>query len=215
MVPAAAINCTARDRVGALDVKCCPATRSKQNRTASNLSAGRAMKLGPTLAPTILVNNLPPPPPSFYTNTCPSNYKFEGKERDLETGNDDFGARYYSNRSGRWLNADWSAVPAPVPYANHNDPQTLNLYAIVLDDPESYADLDGHQQDPAEEPKSEGREDPDAELLEVVNRALRARAEIQQQADAIAREQFEAAHPEGYDNPFTGDCIQGRLYGIF
>src|SRR5207245_6354220 len=32
-----------------------------------------------------------------YTNTCPQNYKFEGKERDTETANDDFGARYYSN----------------------------------------------------------------------------------------------------------------------
>jgi RHS repeat-associated protein len=79
-----------------------------------------------------------------YTNTCPQNYKFEGKERDTETGNDDFGARYYSNRFGRWLSADWSAVPAPVPYANLTNPQTLNLYAMVADDPESFADLDGH-----------------------------------------------------------------------
>jgi RHS repeat-associated protein len=79
-----------------------------------------------------------------YTNSCPQNYKFEGKERDTETGNDDFGARYYSNRFGRWLSADWSAVPAPVPYANLTNPQTLNLYAMVADDPESFADLDGH-----------------------------------------------------------------------
>jgi RHS repeat-associated protein len=80
-----------------------------------------------------------------YTNTCPQNYKFEGKERDTETGNDDFGARYYSNRFGRWLSADWSSVPAPVPYANLTNPQTLNLYAMVADDPESFADLDGHE----------------------------------------------------------------------
>lgn len=79
-----------------------------------------------------------------YTNTCPQNYKFEGKERDTETGNDDFGARYYSNRFGRWLSADWSAVPEAVPYANLSNPQTLNLYAMVSDDPETFADLDGH-----------------------------------------------------------------------
>jgi RHS repeat-associated protein len=81
-----------------------------------------------------------------YTNNCPSsnNYKFEGKERDTETGNDDFGARYYSNRFGRWLSADWSSVPVPVPYANLTNPQTLNLYSMVSDDPESFADLDGH-----------------------------------------------------------------------
>jgi RHS repeat-associated protein len=79
-----------------------------------------------------------------YINTCPQNYKLEGKERDTETGNDDFGARYYTERFGRWLSADWSAVPVPVPYANLTNPQTLNLYAMVADDPESFADLDGH-----------------------------------------------------------------------
>jgi RHS repeat-associated protein len=79
------------------------------------------------------------------TNTCAQNkYKFEGKERDDETGNDDFGARYYTWRFGRWLSSDWSAVPVPVPYANFTNPQTLNLYAMVSDDPESFADLDGH-----------------------------------------------------------------------
>ena len=66
-------------------------------------------------------------------------------ERDTETGNDDFGARYYSNRFGRWLSADRSSVPVPVPYANLTNPQTLNLYSMVSDDPETSADLDGHQ----------------------------------------------------------------------
>ncbi len=87
---------------------------------------------------------------SPYTNTCPQNYKFEGKERDTETGNDNFGARYYSNRFGRWLSADWSAVPVAVPYANLTNPQTLNLYSMVADDPESFADLDGHEEGKAE-----------------------------------------------------------------
>jgi RHS repeat-associated protein len=78
------------------------------------------------------------------TASCTQSYKFEGKERDSETQNDDFGARYYSWRVGRWLSADWSAVPAPVPYANLTNPQTLNLYAMVSDNPETFADLDGH-----------------------------------------------------------------------
>jgi len=78
------------------------------------------------------------------TNTCAQNYKFEGKERDTETGNDDFGARYYTSKVGRWLSADWSSVPAPVPYADLTNPQTLNLYAMVRDNPEAFADLDGH-----------------------------------------------------------------------
>jgi len=78
------------------------------------------------------------------TSTCAQNYEFEGKERDTETGNDDFGARYYTSRLGRWLSADWSAIPAPVPYANLTNPQTLNLYAMVRNNPETFADLDGH-----------------------------------------------------------------------
>jgi len=78
------------------------------------------------------------------TNTCAQNYKFEGKERDIETNNDDFGARYYTSKLGRWLSADWSSVPTPVPYANLANPQTLNLYAMVRDNPETFADLDGH-----------------------------------------------------------------------
>jgi len=89
-----------------------------------------------------------------YTNTCPQNYKFEGKERDSETGNDDFGVRYYSNRFGRWLSADWSSVPVAVPYANLTNPQTLNLYSMVADDPESFADLDGHYPGPGGTPRT-------------------------------------------------------------
>jgi RHS repeat-associated protein len=79
-----------------------------------------------------------------YTNSCPQNYKFESKERNSETNNDDFGARYYSSSFGRWTSPDWSAVPAPVPYANLSNPQTLNLYAMVSDNTETFADLDGH-----------------------------------------------------------------------
>jgi RHS repeat-associated protein len=79
-----------------------------------------------------------------YTNTCAQNYKFTGKERDPETNNDDFDARYYSSAYGRFLSADCSSTPSPVPYANLTNPQTLNLYAMVSDNPESFADLDGH-----------------------------------------------------------------------
>lgn len=86
-----------------------------------------------------------------YVNSCPQNkYKFEGKERDDETSNDAFGARYYTWRFGRWLSSDWSAAPVPVPYANLGNPQSLNLYSMVADDPESFADFDGHCWPPSE-----------------------------------------------------------------
>jgi RHS repeat-associated protein len=67
-----------------------------------------------------------------------------GKERDAETGLDYFFARYYSPAQGRFISADWSSSPTPVPYAKFNDPQTLNLYAYVNNNPLATADLDGH-----------------------------------------------------------------------
>ena len=70
--------------------------------------------------------------------------KFTGKERDTETGLDYFGARYYGSNMGRWLSTDWSASPEAVPYARLDDPQTLNRYGYVRNNPMSLEDPDGH-----------------------------------------------------------------------
>jgi len=67
-----------------------------------------------------------------------------GKERDSESGNDYFGARYYSSAMGRWMSPDWSAKMEPVPYAKLDNPQSLNLYAYVMNNPLSRFDVDGH-----------------------------------------------------------------------
>ena len=72
---------------------------------------------------------------------------FTGKERDSESGNDYFGARYYASTMGRWMSPDWSASPTPVPYADLRDPQDLNLYSYVRNNPLSRADADGHCDD--------------------------------------------------------------------
>jgi RHS repeat-associated protein len=80
-----------------------------------------------------------------FVNNDSNHYKFTGKERDTETGLDYFGARYYSNGLGRWVSADWSPMPIPVPYADFHDPQSLNLYGFVGGNPASKADPDGHQ----------------------------------------------------------------------
>jgi RHS repeat-associated protein len=79
-----------------------------------------------------------------FVNNDANDYKFTGKKRDTETGLDYFGARYYSNGLGRWVSADWSATPVPVPYADFGDPQTLNLYQFVGGNPGSRTDVDGH-----------------------------------------------------------------------
>jgi len=80
-----------------------------------------------------------------FVNNDSNHYKFTGKERDSESGLDYFGARYYSNGLGRFISADWSATPIPVPYADFGDPQSLNLYSYVRNIPSSLTDADGHQ----------------------------------------------------------------------
>ena len=67
-----------------------------------------------------------------------------GKERDTESGNDYFEARYYASSMGRFMSPDWSVKEEPVPYAKLDDPQSLNLYAYVLNNPLSLVDPDGH-----------------------------------------------------------------------
>jgi len=71
-------------------------------------------------------------------------YKFTGKERDAESGLDYFGARYDSSSLGRFETPDWSAKPQGVPYAFLNDPQSLNLYSYLRNNPLSKTDPDGH-----------------------------------------------------------------------
>jgi RHS repeat-associated protein len=78
------------------------------------------------------------------TGSGVNRYKFTGKERDSESQVDYFGARYYSNALGRFITSDWSKKPVPVPYADLDDPQTLNQYGYGRNNPLSHADVDGH-----------------------------------------------------------------------
>jgi RHS repeat-associated protein len=71
---------------------------------------------------------------------------FTGKERDTESGLDYFGARYYASSIGRFTSPDWSAQAEPVPYAKLADPQSLNLYAYVRNNPLGAVDNDGHDE---------------------------------------------------------------------
>jgi len=81
-----------------------------------------------------------------FLNNDSNHYKFTGKERDSETGLDYFGARYYSNGLGRWVTPDWApwSDPAPVPYADLRNPQSLNLYAYTKNNPTTLTDPNGH-----------------------------------------------------------------------
>ena len=73
-----------------------------------------------------------------------NNYKFTGKERDSESGLDYSGARYLASSMGRWMSPDWSEKPSAIPYSDLSDPQSLNLYTYVRNNPITRVDEDGH-----------------------------------------------------------------------
>ncbi len=63
-------------------------------------------------------------------------YKFTGKERDTESGLDFFEARYYGSNMGRFMSPD--------PMGGHyEDPQTLNRYSYVRNNPINLTDPTG------------------------------------------------------------------------
>jgi RHS repeat-associated protein len=62
-----------------------------------------------------------------------------GKERDTESGLDNFGFRYYASNMGRWMSPD----PSGLAFADPTNPQSLNLYSYVLNNPLSFTDPDG------------------------------------------------------------------------
>ncbi len=92
-----------------------------------------------------------------HSTTCVSRVRFlrsrsTGKERDAESGNDYFGARYYASTMGRFMSSD------PLPWIGwqHGDeddqkkfesyianPQNLNMYAYVLNNPLNKTDPTG------------------------------------------------------------------------
>jgi len=73
-----------------------------------------------------------------HASTCSTNYKFTGYERDAETGLDYAFARYYNSRLGRFMSGDPLASSADI-----TDPQTLNRYAYVRNNPVNFADPTG------------------------------------------------------------------------
>jgi RHS repeat-associated protein len=78
--------------------------------------------------------------------TSPTEHHFTGKERDAESGNDYFGARYYASSMGRFMSPDYDGDnPMPIPHADEVDPQSLNLYGYAGNNPLSNVDPDGHE----------------------------------------------------------------------
>jgi RHS repeat-associated protein len=75
----------------------------------------------------------------WYTDSCDSHFKFTGKERDSESGLDNFGARYNSSSLGRFMSPD-PILSTPLHIIN---PQRWNKYTYAVDNSTSYIDPDG------------------------------------------------------------------------
>jgi len=70
-------------------------------------------------------------------NELPTDYAFTGQRLQGETGLYQMGARWYDALTGRWLSAD-TIVPGP------GNPQSLNRYTYVYNNPLAYIDPSGH-----------------------------------------------------------------------
>ena len=90
------------------------------------------------------------------TTACFSRSRYPGKIRDTNSGLDYFGARFYESSMGRFMSPDWSEKVEPVPYAKLADPQSLNLYAYVRNNPLGGIDADGHDYGQMEAQYAEG-----------------------------------------------------------
>jgi RHS repeat-associated protein len=77
----------------------------------------------------------------YCTTQVAQHHKFTGKERDAESGLDNFGARYDASSMGRFMTPDSPS------YSNHKNPQSWNLYAYALNNPVTFRDADGHKID--------------------------------------------------------------------
>jgi RHS repeat-associated protein len=70
-------------------------------------------------------------------STLPTDYTFTGQRNEAGIGLMHYGARFYSPRLGRFVSAD-SIVPQP------GEPQALNRYSYVHNNPVIYTDPSGH-----------------------------------------------------------------------
>jgi RHS repeat-associated protein len=72
-------------------------------------------------------------------DNVPQHYKFTGKERDTESGLDNFGARFDASSLGRFMSVD----PVIVTPNRITDPQQFNRYAYVRNNPMRFVDPTG------------------------------------------------------------------------
>jgi RHS repeat-associated protein len=127
--------------------------------------------------------------------------KFTSKERDSETGLDYFGSRYSSSMQGRFTTADsWAGKVV--------NPQSLNRYSYVVNNPLKYIDLWGHQ---GELPKKRGkRGDGEEEIpADRENNTDDGECPCPVYVTHVAGNQYVPNNRQIYDDWF--DVLRGRL----
>jgi RHS repeat-associated protein len=75
-----------------------------------------------------------------------SHHKFTGKERDAESGLDNFNKRYFGSSLGRFMTPDplvLQRLPANAFFLHLGNPQSWNKYAYVMNNPLSLTDPTG------------------------------------------------------------------------
>jgi RHS repeat-associated protein len=77
-----------------------------------------------------------------WVNTYQPKFQFSGKERESETGLDYFGARYYANGQYRFISVD----PIISKEGAVSNPQLWNLYAYCRNNPVTFLDPDGRDE---------------------------------------------------------------------
>jgi RHS repeat-associated protein len=93
-------------------------------------------------APCETISSLPFGDGQSTSGSCgdPSTRHFTGKERDMESGLDNFGARYNSSNLGRFMSPDPGNISGLL---YQSDPQSWNGYAYARNNPLLYTDPDG------------------------------------------------------------------------
>ena len=76
----------------------------------------------------------------YSSGTTPTNYHFTGQREETGIGLYFYGARWYDTTIRRWMQAD-TVVPGV------GNPQNLNRYTFVLNNPVKYNDPTGHRPD--------------------------------------------------------------------
>jgi len=105
------------------------------------------------------------------------------------------------------MSPDWSSRPEGVPYAQLDNPQSLNLYGYVSNDPVDRVDPDGHLMTLAQEQASWGDLGDDSAVMSLLQ--SQSDADLAAIQAAVQQQQKKEAKPA--QQTTTSDKIEGAV----